>query len=72
MTKGPRNCWEFWNCPKEVRDDCPAFITFHGMNCYDFSENCPKIDKGFQHCRECPWYKKIKSATYKKENKINI
>jgi len=70
---GINNCWEFWNCPNEARDDCPAFLTYHGMDCYDFSENhCPKIDKGFEHCRECPWYKKIKSTSYKKESRINI
>jgi hypothetical protein len=62
------NCWEFWDCPKEERDNCPAFLTSHGMDCYDFAKNyCPKIDRGFQHCRECPWYKKIK-----KERRINI
>ena len=61
----PENCWEFWDCPNEERDDCPAFLTYHGMDCYAFAENfCSKTDKGFQHCRECPWYKKIKSTIY--------
>jgi hypothetical protein len=64
MTKGPRNCWEFWDCPKKAKDKCPAFLTFHGANCYDFAENyCPRTEKGFQHCRDCPWYKKVKTAT---------
>ena len=31
----PENCWEFWDCPNEERDDCPAFLTYHGMDCYD-------------------------------------
>ena len=56
-----QNCWDFWNCSHEVRDDCPAFLTYHGMDCFDFAENyCPRIIAEFQDCRECPWYKKIK------------
>jgi hypothetical protein len=57
-----KNCWEFWNCSEKIRSKCPAFLTYHGMDCFDFAENdCPKIEKGFNHCSECPWYKKIKS-----------
>ena len=56
--KEKRNCWEFWNCRKEARDECPAFLTYHGMDCFDFAENyCPRIKNDFQHCFECPWYK---------------
>jgi hypothetical protein len=70
---GINNCWEFWNCPNEVRDDCPAFLTYHGKDCFDFAGNyCQRKDSGFQHCRDCPWYKNIKSTGYKKGNKITI
>jgi hypothetical protein len=58
--KEPENCWEFWNCPKKARNSCPAFLTYHGMNCYDFAQNhCPRAEKSFKHCKECPWYKKV-------------
>jgi len=55
-----QNCWEFLKCPEEVRDKCPAFLTYRGMDCFDYAENCcPRMDSGFQHCIECVWYKKI-------------
>jgi hypothetical protein len=65
--KEVESCWEYWNCPKEVRNDCPAFLTYHGTDCYDFAENyCSKGDKEFKHCRECPWYKKVKQDLKRK------
>jgi hypothetical protein len=56
-----KNCWEFWDCPKEQRDKCPAFLTYNGRECYNFAENyCPILNnKGFRRCWECPWFKKI-------------
>jgi hypothetical protein len=69
----PLNCWEFWNCPEEVKNGCPAFITNYGIDCYDFSENyCPRAEKNFRHCRECPWYKKIQSEFRKKEDSVRL
>lgn len=62
------NCWEFWACPQGIRDDCPAFLTFNGKDCFDFAENyCPKIDSGFRNCYECPWYNKIKPEINREE-----
>ena len=57
----PQSCWEFWDCPKEHRDNCPAFLTYHGKECYNFAEHyCPRVKKDFDRCWECPWFKKIR------------
>ena len=62
----PKNCWEFWDCPKDIRDQCPAFLTYHGDECYNFAENyCQRPNMDFQRCEECPWYKKIKHGSDK-------
>lgn len=55
------NCWDFWDCPKEVRDECPAYKTNSGRDCYDLAaEFCPRLNTEFKFCWECTWYKKIK------------
>ena len=60
----PDNCWEYWDCTKDVRDVCPAYTLDSGMDCFDLAKDfCPKLEKEFKHCWECPWYKKIKSDT---------
>ncbi len=58
----PQNCWDFWDCPKEVRDECPAYKTNSGRECFFVAENfCPRLrKKEVEHCWQCPWYQKIK------------
>ena len=59
----PKNCWEYWDCHEEIRDRCPAYTTpYSGQDCFYYAKDfCPKIKKDeFEHCWECPWYKKIK------------
>jgi hypothetical protein len=71
ILKETHNSWEFWNCPNEVRDDCPAFLTYYGMDCFNFAENyCPRMKSDFQHCREFPWYKKLELNFDAKEIKL--
>ncbi len=42
----PQNCWDFWDCPKEVRDECPAYKTNSGRECFFVAENfCPRLRK---------------------------
>jgi hypothetical protein len=66
-----QNCWEFFDCPEKVRDKCPAFLTYHGRDCFNFAENyCPRIYKGFDRCWECPWFKKIKPDFELEEKEI--
>ena len=59
----PKNCWEYWDCPEEIRDKCPAYTTpYSGRVCFYYAKDfCPKLKDEFEHCWECPWFKKIKS-----------
>ena len=63
----PKNCWEYWDCPEEIRDRCPAYtIPYSGRECFYYAKDfCPKLKHEFEHCWECPWYKKIKSDSDK-------
>ena len=62
-----QNCWEFWNCPKEVRDQCEAYTSNCGRECWMVVghivtkfKKCPKLSNVYKNCTECPWYKKLK------------
>ena len=64
----PQSCWEFWNCPKEVRDECPAYTTNSGKECFYLAEHfCPRLKTEFKSCSECPWYKKMKPVSEKQK-----
>ena len=61
-----QNCWDYWNCPEEVRDACPAYATNSGRECWmvagSFTTSktkCPKAAKEYKFCWECPWFKKL-------------
>lgn len=61
-----KNCWDFWECPEETRKNCPAYKTDSGRDCYDLArEFCPRLKVDFEHCWECPWYKKVKEEDEK-------
>jgi hypothetical protein len=52
-----QNCWEFWNCPKDVKEKCPAYATDSGKACFYLAEKfCPRLEKEYKSCWECPWY----------------
>jgi len=55
------NCWDYWDCKKEVRDKCPAYISNSGRECWVISSGkCPRSkERGFEDCKECAWYKKM-------------
>ena len=68
--KEPQNCWEYWKDTKETRENCPAYKTNSGRECWLIAStkcprvnqdkpNCPKVDRGFKYCWECPWFKKL-------------
>lgn len=62
-TKQPQNCWEFQNCPKDIRDNCPAYKMKLGRKCWavasNVKEGCPKTYRGFSYCCDCLWFKKM-------------
>lgn len=64
--KNAQNCWEYWDC--KIKQDCPAHQNNSGRECFEIaSHNCPrinqgkpgvpKVDRGFNFCWECPWFK---------------
>jgi hypothetical protein len=60
---GPQNCWEFWDCPKEIKDPCPAYINDFGKKCFFIADDyCLSVKKEFKDCYECPWFKNIFST----------
>ncbi len=63
------NCWDFWNCKKEIRDNCPAYLTDSGRSCWIVSAGrCPRLlERGFEDCTKCPWYKRLNKDEKKEE-----
>lgn len=60
MRKQPKNCWEFWNCPQEIKKKCPAFQTDSGQECWLVAQNfCPYLKKKYRYCWECSWFQKL-------------
>ncbi len=56
------NCWEYWDCLPERRNDCPAYKLNSGRSCFDLARNyCPRVGREYDNCWECPWYKIVKS-----------
>ncbi len=72
----PQNCWEFWNCEKATRDQCPAFLRNEGRKCWEiateyYGRGGPTAEKeGVKFCvRECAWFKKMNPHLFKPEEK---
>lgn len=59
--KKPQNCWNFWKCDEKIKNNCPAFKSDSGKECWLVAANyCPYLkNKGFRTCDECPWFKKV-------------
>jgi len=71
--KEPQNCWEFWNCDINIREECPAYTSNSGKECWRVAghfvtktKKCPKIMHEFKTCFECPWFKKLNPDSDKK------
>ena len=61
-----QNCWEFKNCPQEVKLLCPAYEYKMGRDCWmiaisDNDKGCPETKEGgLDFCIDkCLWYKKL-------------
>lgn len=61
--KCAKSCWDFWNCPSEYRDKCPAYIHEMGDECWLIvgsfvnEPTCPLVKDEFKSCLECPWFR---------------
>lgn len=61
-----KNCWEFWDCNKSVKESCAAYVKGIGRECWIIAgtsgnKECPRLKKGFKSCVECPWFGKMNS-----------
>ncbi len=57
----PQNCWEFWNCPEELKIECSAYLCNLGNKCWlvsGFSKKNKTARKDID-CTDCEWYKKL-------------
>ena len=59
MKKDPKNCWEFFNCPKEKKEKCIVHQLDVGECCHLFLNHIGKecyAYKLYDKCVNCPWY----------------
>ena len=50
-------CWDYLDCPKSVRDECPAFKD-KIENCWDHDgTRCSKIIDYPINCEQCRYYR---------------
>ena len=56
----PQNCWEFWDCPQEIRTNCLAYQQDLGKRCWSVPYSYGSLlKKDMEKCWECAWYKKV-------------
>ncbi|MDF1498103.1 MAG: HAMP domain-containing protein [Patescibacteria group bacterium] len=62
----PQNCWEYWNCKKDIRENCESYKTNSGKECWLVaSGQCPRSkERGIKDCQNCSWYKIINKSNY--------
>lgn len=62
----PKNCWEYWNCSEEVKMICPVHEKGAGSMCWNFvGGSVPFVERKFDLCGDCPWFKKRAPEIYK-------
>lgn len=61
-----KNCWEFMDCPEKTREKCRVYTTNLGNSCWMLATGlkarnlgCFNVKENFEHCWECPWFKKL-------------
>jgi hypothetical protein len=64
----PQNCWEYWDCQKEIKDNCPAYVTDFGRECFNIAADyCLRVMKELNNCWDCPFFENLigKEGIYK-------
>jgi hypothetical protein len=55
-----QNCWEFWECQKDIKDLCPGYAIDSGKKCFSVAaEYCLRVKKEFNECWDCPFFKNL-------------
>ena len=60
-------CWEYLDCPQEVRENCQAYTSRNGKECWMVSEKrCGggtasrgSIEEKLVECSRCEYYTKV-------------
>lgn len=55
------NCWEYMECPKNIREKCEAYKRGLGKDCWFVQKGegtgCFAFNT-YNGCINCPWYKR--------------
>ena len=57
-------CWEYLNCPEDVRKECPAYNSKNGIECWKVTDTICKggtekkdtIEEKLVECTKCSYY----------------
>lgn len=53
------NCWEYWGCNEEMKNNCSVFKSDLGKECWlGLDPYLTKAEREFKDCWGCPWYLK--------------
>jgi hypothetical protein len=59
MDDTSEHCWEFMNCPKDMRIECPAYQSESKEPCWELNQVGGKDGCGILGtCKNCPWFLK--------------
>lgn len=53
------NCWQYMDCPTEIKETCEVYLANMGDQCWllmHIKRGCP-ASKKYDGCLNCPWYK---------------
>jgi hypothetical protein len=52
------NCWEYINCPLDMRKQCLAYTSDTTEDCWILNQVGEKKDKSniLSACKSCPWF----------------
>jgi len=69
MAQGYQNCWEYWDCPKELQVQCPVFNLDEGRKCRLYTDNLKVFDwarprRDFDSCLDCSWYQRMEKEEF--------
>lgn len=67
--QGYQNCWEYWNCKKELQAQCPIFNSEDLKKRRLYTDNLQVFDwvrprRDFDDFIDCPWHKRMEKKEF--------
>jgi len=66
MDNNAVNCWGFWGCDEELKENCYTYKKGLGSFCWVLSnlmsnkdERSPKVRNRLTSCLDCLWYQEV-------------